>query len=114
MQAFVAPLAPFVDPDSLVSEDPERHGYRLRAGSLEDHCCLIDSASTWKDVLNYETFWMSRNDVARAYYGALRSLMRVRLERGLVGEETHAETVERIEDAESRRERSASAAQARA
>jgi hypothetical protein len=34
---FISPLAPFVDPGSRAFEEPEKHGYKLFARTLEEH-----------------------------------------------------------------------------
>jgi B12-binding domain/radical SAM domain protein len=69
---MIAPLAPFVDPGSRLFEEPQRHGYRLFYRTLGDHRRAM-LMPTWKQRLNYETSWMTRDDIVRASYdGALR------------------------------------------
>ena len=65
---FVAPLAPFVDPGSLIFEMPERYGFRLRARHLMEFYNLLDRGNSWEDHLNYETNEMSRKDIVDATY----------------------------------------------
>jgi B12-binding domain/radical SAM domain protein len=79
---FISPLAPFVDPGSDVFESPEKHGYRLRFRSLEDHRQAM-LAHTWTDMLNYETQWMDRDTIAQATYDSAIGLSRLKGEQGL-------------------------------
>ncbi len=80
---FLSPLAPFLDPGSPVFEDPERYGYRLFHRTLEEHRQALLSPS-WKYVLNYETRWMSRDEIVDSTYEAGLRLNRVKQRFGLV------------------------------
>jgi hypothetical protein len=62
---IIAPLAPFVDPGSRLFEEPERFGYRLFYRTLAEHRRAM-LMPTWKGRLNYETRWMTRDDMVRA------------------------------------------------
>jgi len=69
---FIAPLAPFIDPSSRFFEEPEKHGYRLFYKTLKEHRQAL-LTSNWKQRLNYETEWMTRDDIVNATYdGALK------------------------------------------
>jgi B12-binding domain/radical SAM domain protein len=80
---FISPLAPFLDPGSRGFENPEEHGYRLFARTLEDHRRRL-GAPSWKYVLNYETNWMTRDQLVDATYAAGRRLNRLKADYGLV------------------------------
>ena len=82
---FISPLAPFVDPGSQVYEQPEKHGYRLFAHTLEEHRQLLLEPS-WKYVLNYETKWMNRDQIVAATYEAGRRLNLIKGEFGVLDE----------------------------
>ncbi len=92
---FISPLAPFVDPGSLVFEKPEHYGYRLFARTLDEHRCRL-VAPSWKYVLNYETCWMSRDQIVAATYEAGRRLNVLKAEYGLVSTALAARTEARI------------------
>ncbi len=79
--AFVAPLAPFVDPGSLAFEQPERHGYKLLAKTLGQHAELL-LQKPWYKMLNYETDVMDRETIARATYDAAYDLAKAKVELG--------------------------------
>ncbi len=83
LQPFIAPLAPFLDPGSIAFEEPERNGYRLLYHSLEEHRRAL-LAPTWKYVLNYETEWMTSDDIVRATYDATVAMARLRAKHGLI------------------------------
>ena len=95
---FVGPLAPFVDPGSLFYEKPDQYGYTIRCRTLEEHRQAL-LAPTWKHILNYETRWMSRDDIAAVTYEAGRRLNVLKARFGLIDAETAAETEERIDRA---------------
>ena len=67
LQPFVAPLTPFLDPGSPAFERPEAHGYRVRWRTLEAHRQAL-LAPTWKEMLNYETETLSRDEIVAATY----------------------------------------------
>ena len=90
---FLSPLAPFLDPGSPAFEEPERYGYRLFHRTLEEHRRALVSPS-WKYVLNYETRWLSRDELVRVTYDAALQLNRTKRSFGLVPPDV-AEAVEK-------------------
>jgi len=95
---FISPLAPFVDPGSRAFEEPEKHGYKLFARTLEEHRQAL-LAPSWKYVLNYQTIWMTRTDIVNATYEAGRRLNQIKGEFGVISHEIMIATDERIERA---------------
>jgi B12-binding domain/radical SAM domain protein len=96
VQPFIAPLVPFLDPGSLAFGEPEPAGYRLLFHSLEEHRRAL-LAPSWKHALNYETQWMTRDDIVRATYDATLAMTRLRLKHGLVSSD-YAQKVEQQVD----------------
>ncbi|NWF93812.1 MAG: TIGR04190 family B12-binding domain/radical SAM domain protein [Syntrophaceae bacterium] len=90
---FISPLAPFLDPGSAAFEEPERYGYRLFCRTVEEHRQAL-MAPSWKYILNYETRWMSRDEIVYSTYEAGKRLNRLKAEFGLIDRKT-AESVER-------------------
>jgi len=90
---FISPLAPFLDPGSMVFEEPEKYGYRLLYKTLEEHRKAL-LAPSWKYILNYETQWMTRDEIVYSTYEAGKRLNRLKLDLGLIDAKT-AESVER-------------------
>ena len=84
LHPFIAPLAPFIDPGSVVWEQSEAHGYRLFARTLGEHQKLMDSAISWKQFLNYETDWMSRDEIIASTYEAALRLNDLKAQYGLI------------------------------
>ena len=98
LHPYISPLAPFLDPGSRAFEDPERYGYRLLFRTLEEHRRAL-TASSWKYTLNYETEWMSRDEIALVTYEAAFALNRLKTEFGLQNRKT-AEWIEKRIEAE--------------
>jgi B12-binding domain/radical SAM domain protein len=96
---FVAPLAPFLDPGSEAYEQSEKFGYRVRFRTLEEHRVAL-TARTWKEMLSYETTWMTRDEIVAATYAALRGMTRLKYERGQITAETFGATLDAIRASE--------------
>jgi len=96
---FVAPMAPFLDPGSLVFENPEQYGYRLFHHTLEEHRQALLQPS-WKYTLNYETEWLTRDEIVQASYEAGRRLNRIKERHGLIDAATAADVEARIDQAQ--------------
>lgn len=92
---LISPLAPFVDPGSLAFEHPDKHGYRLFARTLQQHHDALVKPS-WKYVLNYETRWMSRDQIVAATYEAGRRLNALKADHHLIPADQAARTEARI------------------
>jgi B12-binding domain/radical SAM domain protein len=95
---FISPLAPFVDPGSAAFEEPERHGYRFFYRTLEEHRQALLQPS-WKYVLNYETRWMTRDEIVASSYEAGLRLNRLKARYGLVSAEQATAIEARIKSA---------------
>ena len=93
---FESPLAPFLDPGSYAFENADQVGYRLFARTLEEHRARLASPS-WKQVLSYETSWMTRDDIVEASYDAAEALNRARRECGLIDEPEMRARLERTD-----------------
>jgi B12-binding domain/radical SAM domain protein len=89
---FISPLAPFVDPGSRIFENPEHFGYRLFYRTLKEHREAMLKLS-WKYTLNYETEWMTRNDIVMATYDAASLLTQVKAKFGII-DSAHANAIE--------------------
>jgi hypothetical protein len=95
---FISPLAPFLDPGSRGFEHPDEHGYKLFARTLEEHRQRL-GAPSWKYVLNYETRWMTRDQLVDVTYAAGKRLNRIKAAYGLVSAAQAAATEARIDRA---------------
>lgn len=93
--AFISPMAPFLDPGSMVFDDPEKYGYRLRARTLEEHRQLLTQPS-WKHILNYEPDAMTRDEMVDSTYDAGLAFNQVKARVGIIDAQTAARTEERI------------------
>jgi len=82
---FIAPLAPFLDPGSPAFEQPEKHGYRVLFRTLEEHRRALVQPG-WQYSLNYETEWMTRQQIADTTYDAMLRLNRLKEKFGVISE----------------------------
>jgi len=95
---YISPLAPFLDPGSRAFENPQKYGYRLFYKTLEEHRQALLQPS-WKYMLNYETEWMSRDELVTSTYDAALELNRLKAKYGLL-KQKEAEKIEvRIKEA---------------
>lgn len=94
---FISPLAPFLDPGSIAFEEPEKVGYKVRYRTLEEHRRAL-LAPSWKHTLNYETEWMTRDEIAEATYDAALRLTDIRAESGILDEKRAAEQRRKISE----------------
>ena len=92
---FIGPMAPFLDPGSIVFEDPERFGYTLRAHTLEEHRQLLIQPS-WKYILNYVPDGMTLDEMVDSTYEAALGLNRVKANVGAIATATACATEERV------------------
>ena len=95
---FIAPLSPFLDPGSLGFEQPERYGYRILFRTLEEHRQAL-VAPSWQYSLNYETEWMTRQQIAETAYEAILRLNRLKAKYGVISKQMAEVGERRIEEA---------------
>jgi hypothetical protein len=96
---YISPLAPFLDPGSNIFESPEEHGYRLFYRTLEEHRKALLQPS-WKQMLSYETTWMTRDEIVSSTYTSAARLNRVKYDHGLIKSKRFREIEKRIDQAE--------------
>ena len=81
---LLCPMIPFLDPACAFFEEPDRHGYRLFARTAAEHERIMTHASLIRRV-NYETRWLSRGELVRVGYEAVRELTERKAGVGLLG-----------------------------
>jgi len=101
---YIGPLAPFLDPGSPGFENPQKHGYRLRYKTLEEHRQALTRPS-WKHVLNYETEWLSRDEIMDVTYEAVTLLTRLKAGYGQITPRLAEAQIERIQRSRALEER---------
>lgn len=104
LSCFISPMGPFLDPGSWGFEQPERFGYRLFAHTLEEHRQLLIQPS-WQHILNYETHWMSREELLLATYDAAEALNNLKLKYGRIDKARGKEVAGRIRRARELKDR---------
>jgi B12-binding domain/radical SAM domain protein len=95
---FIGPLSPFLDPGSPAFENPKHYGYKLFYHTLEEHRAAL-TRPTWRETLNYETRWMSRQQIVDTTYSAVARLTGIKEKYGLVSHSLAKAQQERIASA---------------
>jgi clorobiocin biosynthesis protein CloN6 len=80
---MICPMIPFLDPASTFFEFPDEHGYRIFHRSVEEHRRGMECASVLNRI-NYETKWLSRKQFVDVGFRAVRELMEVKAELGVL------------------------------
>ncbi len=80
---FISPMAPFLDPGSMIYENPEKYGFTKLYHTLREHKEALYQPS-WKLYLSYHTDWMTRDQVAEATYEAMIRLNQLKMDVGIV------------------------------
>ena len=101
---FISPMAPFLDVGSRAFDDPDKYGYKLKARTLEEHRQLM-LAPSWKQTMNYESVYMSTDEMVDATYQAGADIARVKGDFGITSREVADATVRRIEEGRRQMER---------
>jgi B12-binding domain/radical SAM domain protein len=83
---LIAPLAPFIDPGSAIFEDPGKYGYRFFYKTLKEHRQAMLKPH-WKFTLNYETDWMTRDEIVQATYDGALKLLAIKEQQGVIGQQ---------------------------
>ena len=95
---FMGHQAPFMAPGSLAFEYPERYGFRLLYKTLEEHRQALTLPS-WKFSLNYETQWLSRDEITDVTYESIARLTKLKAKYGQIPQALAGRQIERIERA---------------
>ncbi len=95
VNAFVSPLAPFIDPGSKAFMHPEVFGYEILFRDFEKYREALTSYH-WKYSLNYRTSWMSRQDIVDSSLTAYEELNKVKLSERMIPEEAYELAKERV------------------
>ena len=95
---LLCPMIPFLDPASNFFEHPEEHGYRTFFRTVEEHRRGMERASLVNRI-NYETRWLSREDLVRVGYRAVQQLTQLKGEYGALPGSVVRTVSGRIDDA---------------
>jgi len=95
LHPHISPYAPFVDPGSQVFDQPEEFGYKLLFHTLEEHRQAL-LAPAWSYMLNYETEWLTRQDIANVTYEATLGLNEAKRLSGVIDSRAAEEVAARI------------------
>ncbi len=89
--SFTSPMAPFLDPGSMIYENPSKYGFTRLYSTLREHKQALYQPS-WKLYLSYHTDWMTRDQVAETTYEAMIRLNQLKMDVGITTQ-LHGEKV---------------------
>lgn len=95
---MICPMIPFLDPASTFFEDPGNHGYKVFYRTVEEHRRGMARASIINRI-NYETKWLKREDLVYVGFKAVKHLMELKAEAGLLPSSNVREYNSKIDDA---------------
>jgi len=78
---FLSPMIPFLNPASPIFEHPDRYGYRLFYRTLKEHADALTQVSL-KNRLNYETKWMTREQIVQVASDSAIELTKAKIRYG--------------------------------
>jgi clorobiocin biosynthesis protein CloN6 len=90
----LTPMMPFLDPGSSYFEEPDKWGYRVFYRSLEEHRLALIHPSVVAR-LNYETRWLSREQLLQVAYDSIDEMTQAKAEAGLLPQGLARSLVER-------------------
>lgn len=93
---LICPMVPFLDPGSRFFEEPDKHGYRIYHRTLADHRSAMVQP-LWYQRLNYETRWLSRQQIQEVTYTAISQLVTIKAELGILPSTIAQRTLDKIE-----------------
>lgn len=80
---FITPMAPFMDPGSIIYDNPEKYGYTKLYSTLTEHKQALYNPS-WKLYLSYYTDWMTRDHIVETTYEAMIRMNLLKAEAGII------------------------------
>jgi len=95
---FISPMAPFLDPGSIIFENPDRFGYKVLYKTLKEHIDAVTKPS-WKYILNYESDCITKDDLVYSTYDAALGLNKLKGKAGSISARVALENEERIKKA---------------
>ncbi len=95
---FILPYSPFIDPGCIAYEQADELGYKILLTSFEEYRTAL-LAPSWKYALNYETRWLTRDEIVACAYRAGLRLNELKHACGLISEDVFRATEDRIQRA---------------
>ena len=80
---YICPMLPFLDSGSEIYDNADQWGYKIFHRTLEDHRKALVSMN-WRDRLNYETQWLSRDELVDVSYESVRALTDLKEKYGMM------------------------------
>ncbi|MBZ9609060.1 cobalamin-dependent protein [Clostridium estertheticum] len=95
---LICPLIPFLDPASNFFENSRQNGYKIFYRTVEEHRKGMMRASII-NRLNYETKWLSREQIVKVGYKAIKELFMLKGEYNLISNSIVESLIDKLDDA---------------
>lgn len=95
---FICPMFPFLDPASNYFEEPEKYGYKLFYKTVEEHRRGMENKSLITRI-NYETKWLTREQLVYVSYEAIKRLFIIKGEFGVFPNSVVNNFVKKLDEA---------------
>lgn len=95
---LICPMMPFLDPASTFFENPDQHGYKVFARTVEDHRTNMLNSSIINRI-NYETKWLTRENIVMYGLDAINELLEFKAELGVLPPSIVQNVTAKINDA---------------
>jgi B12-binding domain/radical SAM domain protein len=89
--AFISPMAPFLDPGSIIYDNPKKFGFTKLFSTFKEHKEALYQPS-WKLYLSYYTNWMTRDEIAETTYESMIRMNQLKMDMGVTST-SHGEKV---------------------
>lgn len=94
---LICPMMPFLDPASNFFENPDKYGYKIFYRTLQQHREGMNHASII-NRLNYETKWLSREQIVQCGYESIKALFMLKAEYGAIPSSIVTSLVKKLDD----------------
>ena len=94
---LICPMVPFLDPGSRFFEEPDKYGYHIYHRSLAEHRNAMVQP-LWYQRLNYDTRWLSRQQIQDVTYKAISQLVSIKADVGILPSKIAQSILVKIKD----------------
>jgi len=94
---FINAMIPFLNPASAAFEHPQKYGYRLFYKTAREHANALTEISL-KNRLNYETKWLSREQILNVTYRFGRRLTLAKMRHGYLSSGLGKAIISRLDE----------------
>jgi B12-binding domain/radical SAM domain protein len=97
IRVYISPLAPFIDPGSILYENPEDFGYKIFYRKLSEYKDIL-LYPTWKYHLSYQTDKLTRDELVKLSYQALIKLKEIKLQHNIITKKLYKKFIQQLKE----------------